>query len=373
MKNVNRVFFFIFIVVCFIAACGETKNDLCCDCEPDGEKPPAPRDLTSVSQTSTSIDTYWQFYGDIDNCLGFKLERQVGRGFMEIADLDNQRQGYIDLNLAPDTFYQYRVRAYNKHGYSPYSETVEESTIDPDCIPTILHSVSNLDVVTPTAIAYGDGALWVSDENTRKVYKLNPVDASILCSFEGPGYIPPGTSGPKPNGLSWDNGALWVVQYPEGDIHKIDPATACADGNVKNAVLETIDSVGWYMQGLAHNNTHLWGMWGEGGNVSILKMNRTDGSVECVIDILDTMSPMGAEWVDGYLWAAIGALGDRNIHKIDTDVACASGVFLGSVVKDLHLQSIPAAVTFDGANVWYVGYGSNMFVKASVPAGCGFP
>lgn len=89
-----------------------------------GTPPVAPSNLQVSSIEGTNIDLIWT-----DNALdetGFSVERTLNgeNNWLEIANLPTDSNSYQDSALSPNTQYQYRVRAYNFGGNSPYSNTV---------------------------------------------------------------------------------------------------------------------------------------------------------------------------------------------------------------------------------------------------------
>lgn len=66
----------------------------------------------------------------------------------------------------------------------------------------------------PFGIAWDGQALWVSDQSELMIYRVNPVDGSILSSFPSPG--------PDPKGLTWDGEFLWHADQSTQTIYKID-------------------------------------------------------------------------------------------------------------------------------------------------------
>jgi YVTN family beta-propeller protein len=90
--------------------------------------PEAPSDLTASTESDSQIDLSWS-----DNSfdeLGFKIERkaQSEETYIEIDDADANVTSYSDTGLEPYTTYSYRVRAYNGHGDSDYSDEAEATT-----------------------------------------------------------------------------------------------------------------------------------------------------------------------------------------------------------------------------------------------------
>jgi YVTN family beta-propeller protein len=90
--------------------------------------PEAPSDLTASTESESQIDLSWS-----DNSFdetGFKIERkaQSEETYIEIDDVDANGTSYSDTGLEPYTTYTYRVRAYNNHGNSDYSDEAEATT-----------------------------------------------------------------------------------------------------------------------------------------------------------------------------------------------------------------------------------------------------
>jgi len=81
--------------------------------------PASPSTLTAVV-ADNDIALSWT--DNADNETGFKIERDSGSGFSQIATVGVNVTSYDDLNLADNT-YTYRVRVYNAVGDSGYSNT----------------------------------------------------------------------------------------------------------------------------------------------------------------------------------------------------------------------------------------------------------
>ncbi|HOB15677.1 MAG TPA: fibronectin type III domain-containing protein [Defluviitoga sp.] len=80
--------------------------------------------LKSQVKSSTEIKVTWK--DDSDNETGFKIERKTdSTDWSEIKTVETNVTEYTDTDLAPNTKYYYRVKAYNKVGESGYSNIVK--------------------------------------------------------------------------------------------------------------------------------------------------------------------------------------------------------------------------------------------------------
>ena len=89
--------------------------------------PAAPTNLTASTVSATRIDLKWT--DTANNESGFKIERSLdGSTFAEIATAGGNVTTYSSTGLTCNTFYYYRVRAYNTTGNSAYSNTAKKKT-----------------------------------------------------------------------------------------------------------------------------------------------------------------------------------------------------------------------------------------------------
>ncbi|KXA93527.1 hypothetical protein AKJ66_01885 [candidate division MSBL1 archaeon SCGC-AAA259E22] len=65
----------------------------------------------------------------------------------------------------------------------------------------------------PTGLAWDGSHFWIANDNTDKIYKLDPSSGEVISSFDWPARLG------RPYGLAWDGSYLWCVGY---EIYKID-------------------------------------------------------------------------------------------------------------------------------------------------------
>jgi hypothetical protein len=101
--------------------------------------PLPPTDLNANAVSDTQIDLGW--IDNSDNEAGFEIERSLdGSNWMPIDTVGMNTTGYQNSGLEASTTYQYRVRAYNEFGQSPYSNPNDATTDDP---PQVVDNVAS--------------------------------------------------------------------------------------------------------------------------------------------------------------------------------------------------------------------------------------
>jgi len=92
-----------------------------------GSTPAAPTDLRITATTGSSVSLIWT--DNASNESGYKIERRTGSGnYVQVATTGANATSYVASGLAANTFYQFRVRAYNSAGDSSYSNEVSTVT-----------------------------------------------------------------------------------------------------------------------------------------------------------------------------------------------------------------------------------------------------
>ena len=83
---------------------------------------------TSISAATLTLN--WTDNSDNEN--GFKVERAIeDSSFVQIATVAEDITTYKDEDIEIDIKYSYRVRAFNLHGNSGYTNTATHKVVDP--------------------------------------------------------------------------------------------------------------------------------------------------------------------------------------------------------------------------------------------------
>jgi uncharacterized repeat protein (TIGR03803 family) len=155
--------------------------------------PSAPIDLATSMISATQETLVW---GEVGQATSYSVERNSGNGFVQIAQVDStagytnaNSTSYVDSSPPAVSVIQYRVRAINAAGFSPYSNVVYATT-------------------TPDAIDPTDGLSYETDI----LLGLDPLadNSGFLPEF------PPGDSPPPPVDQNSSNPPVVTLLTPSG-------------------------------------------------------------------------------------------------------------------------------------------------------------
>ena len=124
---------------------------------------------------------------------------------------------------------------------------------------------------SPGGLAWDGTHLWLADDGTDTIYKLDPTDGRVLFSFQSPGSAP--------RGLVWDGHHLWHADNATRKLHRVDRVTG--------ATLSTLDEPATTSKarlpelgGLTWDGRHLWSGTVDGWSSRMNEMDPTDGSTK---------------------------------------------------------------------------------------------
>jgi DNA-binding beta-propeller fold protein YncE len=133
----------------------------------------------------------------------------------------------------------------------------------------------------PNGIAYINKYLYVTENGSDHIYKIDPDNMSIITSFSYPHGM---------DGLGDDGENLWLAFYPNS-IHKIDTL-----GNL----IGSWASPGPYSYGMTWDSTYLW--HADQNLQTIYKLNYNDPT-QVIASFSVSWVPRDLEWCRGHLWA----------------------------------------------------------------------
>ncbi len=142
--------------------------------------PAAPTGLTATTMSSTRIDLNWT--DNSQNESGFKIERKKSSaGWSTIKTTSADVTSCQDKDLSASTTFHYRVRAYNSHGHSSYSNTASATTGNANNPPITLstETTQNIGSEFYVDIHVGSGSLPVSDLKVVS-FEINFSNTSIV-------------------------------------------------------------------------------------------------------------------------------------------------------------------------------------------------
>jgi len=171
---------------------------------------------------------------------------------------------------------------------------------------------------TPTAVAFGEGAYWVTNADGDTVSRIDRRTNAV---------VQPITVGNGPSGIATGAGAVWVVNSLDGTVSRIDPGT--------NTVVHTI-GVGTEPVGIVYAAGSVW------------VANTGDGTISRIDPKSDrpTTLPVGATQLAfgaGTLWASERAAGE--VVRIDP----TSGK---QVFAPIHVGNGPTGIAFGDGAAW---------------------
>lgn len=186
----------------------------------------------------------------------------------------------------------------------------------------------------PRGLAWDGTTLWISDEDSRKLFRINIETRRVQYSFDYNGI---------PAGMTWDGKNLWQT---DAENRKIDRLTR--RGKVLDSIeLKHIES----FSGLTFDGKYLWqadhsGIW--------YKVDPTVRKVE-----------------NAYTWGqnvwGIAHDGEEFWYLDDTTPGLHKiSQLLGMHTRSYRIEGLPRDMTWDGENFWIID-SAKQFIKKFTP------
>jgi YVTN family beta-propeller protein len=171
---------------------------------------------------------------------------------------------------------------------------------------------------TPTAVAAGEGAYWVTNADGHSVSRIDPGTNAVVET------IPVGNG---PSGIAIGAGAVWVVNSLDGTVWRIDPGT--------NTVVQKI-GVGDEPVGIVFAAGSVW--VANTGDGTISRIDPKSGR-PTTLPVAATQLAFGA----GTLWASERAAGE--VVRIDPTTG-------RQIFAPIHVGNGPTGIAFGDGSAW---------------------
>jgi YVTN family beta-propeller protein len=171
---------------------------------------------------------------------------------------------------------------------------------------------------TPTRVAVGEGAVWVTNADDDSVSRIDPLKGIVVQTI---------AVGSSPSGITTGNGAVWVANSLDGTVSRIDPRT--------NTVVQPIH-VGNGPVGITYGAGAIW--VANTGDDTITRIDADSGKPMQTLQIAATELAFGAE----ALWASQRA--SNRVVRIDPKS--------GNLVQPIPIGNGPTGIGFGSGAAW---------------------
>jgi len=191
---------------------------------------------------------------------------------------------------------------------------------------------------SPSGLAWDGEALWVADESTDTIYKLDPANGRVISSFKTPGD--------QVCGLAWGDGILWCADNGTKKLQQLDagngrPLTELA------APLPEVQGRQPELGGLACHDGYLWTGTLAGWSSTMNQLDPRDGSVKR--SLFTKGYPVALALNDQFIWNATHNDGHR------LGLIYCYGLSDGLFVSQIDTPGFwPTGLAWDGECLWCV-------------------
>ncbi len=145
-----------------------------------------------------------------------------------------------------------------------------------------------------TDLAAADDAVWVSDKNGGRVFRIDPATNAVVAEIE---------TGAGAHDFAIDKHGVWVTNYRANTVSRIDPAT--------NEVVATIEGVGSGV-GISAGDGAIW-VSSKGGGIS--RIDPASNEVEPIAEFSGWN--YGVAYGDNELW--VSSVDEQLVYRLDPD------------------------------------------------------
>jgi YVTN family beta-propeller protein len=173
---------------------------------------------------------------------------------------------------------------------------------------------------SPSRVAIGAGAVWVTNFDDRTVSRVNPDTHEVQQTIQ---------VGSGPSGVAVGNGAVWVANNLDGTVSRIDPRT--------NAGVQLIP-VANGASAVASGEGSLW--VANSGEQTVSRIDPRSGMVKATIAV--GASPTGLAVGAGAVW--VTSESTRSVLRIDPQT--------NAIAQTIYVGRGPTGIAFGERSVW---------------------
>ncbi len=262
-------------------------------------------------------------------------------------------------------------------------ESGDTTASNSDGAPTITTTTVRVGA-QPTGVAFDGAHLWVSNNSSNTVTKVQPKNGTVLGTFSTGSYpvgitfdganiwvanygfngrgntvtvlsaitgqppFPPVTVSNGPRGVAFDGANVWVANSGLNAAGNTVTKLRASDG----ALLGTY-TVGTSPECLAFDGANIWVT--NRGDSSVTKLRASDGTVLGTFSVGN--GPFGIAFDGAHIWVANGG---GNVTELALN---------GYVLRTVAVGNGASGVAFDGANVWVASQNSHTVTKLQASNG----
>jgi DNA-binding beta-propeller fold protein YncE len=194
---------------------------------------------------------------------------------------------------------------------------------------------------SPQGLAWDGSYLWLVDDSTDMIYKINPINGQVDTSFTSPGS--------DPKGLTFEGIYLWSLDNELDKIFKL---------NLENgSIIKFLELSHNRCTALTWDGTHLWSSFFAGFSSRVFRIDPETG-------ITDTFFYGHAEGLtfDGtYLWTLNSQWGFGKGFVMKRTIPS------GDLIEWFRTPGkYPTGLTFDGIYFWLTDSGTDTIDKISL-------
>jgi hypothetical protein len=198
----------------------------------------------------------------------------------------------------------------------------------------------------PDGLEWVNGSLYITSDQSFKIYQISPADGAVISSFDAPG------SGAALTGLCYDGTYLWSCRPPS--IYKLSLPSGSVVSTIPSPSPSASEGLAWLPPNLRNANS---------SNDVIYELDPATGA------ILSYYTPTGADGTLGlcydgtYLWASF--MGSMLIYRMIPGDPVPVQFFLAP-------SESPQDICWDGQYLWMTEYLPSAHVYQIDPGVVGF-